>query len=102
MGPHAKSPADPANPPVASGITAQLYGGGSETRIAQEFILGIGGWRLLKKLGIAPEVCHLNEGHAAFAVLERAADFMEITGCTFEVALQTTRAGSGRRVVPAG
>jgi glycogen phosphorylase len=85
---------DPANSPLASGITAQLYGGGSETRIAQEFILGIGGWRLLQSLGLTPEVCHLNEGHAAFLVLERAADFMQTAGCTFQVALQTTRAGN--------
>jgi len=85
---------DPANPPLASGITAQLYGGGPETRIAQEFILGIGGWRLLRELGLMPEVCHLNEGHAAFVVLERAADFMETTGCLFQTALQTTRAGN--------
>ena len=85
---------DPANPPLASGITAQLYGGGPETRIAQEFILGVGGWTLLRHLGLAPEVCHLNEGHAAFVVLERAADFMATTGCTFQVALQTTRVGN--------
>ncbi|EFK06951.1 alpha-glucan phosphorylase [delta proteobacterium NaphS2] len=85
---------DPANPPLASGITAQLYGGGPETRIAQEFILGVGGWGLLRHLGLAPEVCHLNEGHAAFVVLERAADFMETTGCPFQVALQATRAGN--------
>jgi starch phosphorylase len=43
-------------------------------------LLGIGGWRLLAALGIQPEVCHLNEGHAAFAVLERARSFMQETG----------------------
>lgn len=85
---------DPANPPLASSITAQLYGGGSETRIAQEFILGIGGWRLLQKLDINPEVCHLNEGHAAFVVLERAANFMKSAKCSFQQALLTTRAGN--------
>ncbi len=85
---------DPANAPTMCGVTAQLYGGGPETRIAQEFILGIGGWRLLRLLDISPEVCHLNEGHAAFAVLERAADFMQTDDCTFDVALQTTRAGN--------
>ena len=85
---------DPANPPLESGLTAQLYGGGPETRIAQEFILGIGGWRLLQLLGLQPEVCHLNEGHAAFVILERAADFMEAAGCRFPVALQATRAGN--------
>jgi starch phosphorylase len=85
---------DPANPPVASGITAQLYGGGPETRIAQEFILGIGGWRLLRNLGLNPEVCHLNEGHAAFVILERAAEFMQIANCSFQIALQATRVGN--------
>jgi glycogen phosphorylase len=58
-------------------VTAELYGGGPEMRLSQEVVLGIGGWRLLRVLGIQPEVCHLNEGHAAFATLERAASFME-------------------------
>jgi starch phosphorylase len=68
---------DPANPPTYRGITSELYGGGPEVRIAQEMVLGIGGWRLLRALGKQSEICHLNEGHAAFAVLERARDFME-------------------------
>ena len=85
---------DPENPPIVRGITNELYGGGLEMRIAQEIVLGIGGWRLLKTLGLNPEVCHLNEGHAAFAVLERAAAFMQATGQPFEVALQATRAGN--------
>ena len=62
-------------------------------RLKQELVLGIGGWRLLAGLGLQPEVCHLNEGHAAFAVLERARSFMEETGQPFEVALAVTRAG---------
>jgi starch phosphorylase len=57
-------------------------------------LLGIGGWRLLRALGIQPEICHLNEGHAAFAVLERARNFMEETGQPFEVALAVTRVGN--------
>jgi starch phosphorylase len=57
-------------------------------------VLGIGGWRLLEALGIKPAVCHLNEGHAAFAVLERARSFMEETRQPFEVALAVTRAGN--------
>jgi starch phosphorylase len=57
-------------------------------------LLGIGGWRLLRALGLRPEVCHLNEGHAAFAVLERARNFMEETGQPFEEALAVTRAGN--------
>ena len=85
---------DPANPPIVRGITNELYGGGPEMRIKQELLLGIAGWRMLRALGIDPEVCHLNEGHAAFAVLERALDFMKSTGQPFEVALQITRAGN--------
>jgi starch phosphorylase len=85
---------DPANFPAHRGITSELYGGGPELRLKQELVLGIGGWRLLKAIGSRPEVCHLNEGHAAFAVLERARDFMEETGQSFESALATTRAGN--------
>jgi starch phosphorylase len=85
---------DAANFPAHRGITSELYGGGLELRIKQELVLGIGGWRLLKALGVRPEVCHLNEGHAAFAVLERASTFMEETGQPFDVALAATRAGN--------
>ncbi len=85
---------DPANPPAHRGITSELYGGGPELRLNQELILGIGGWRLLGALGIRPEVCHLNEGHAAFAVLERARTFMQESGQPFDVALAVTRAGN--------
>lgn len=85
---------DPANFPARRGITSELYGGGPELRLNQELVLGIGGWRLLTALGLKPEVCHLNEGHAAFAVLERARTFMEETGQPFEVALAATRAGN--------
>jgi starch phosphorylase len=85
---------DAANFPVHRGITSELYGGGPELRLKQELLLGIGGWRLLGALGIQPEVCHLNEGHAAFAVLERARSFMQETAQPFEVALAVTRAGN--------
>jgi starch phosphorylase len=85
---------DAANYPAHRGITSELYGGGPELRLKQELLLGIGGWRLLRELDIQPEVCHLNEGHAAFAVLERALSFMEETGQPFEVALAVTRAGN--------
>ncbi len=85
---------DMANPPIHRGITSELYGGGTETRIKQELLLGIGGWRLLHSLGIRPEVCHLNEGHAAFAVLERAYHCMQDTGQSFDVALAITRGGN--------
>ena len=85
---------DAANFPAHRGITSELYGGGPELRLKQELLLGIGGWRLLAALGIQPEVCHLNEGHAAFAVLERARSFMQETGQPFDVALAVTRAGN--------
>jgi starch phosphorylase len=85
---------DAANYPVHRGITSELYGGGQELRLKQEMLLGIGGWRLLRALGIQPEVCHLNEGHAAFAVLERARSFMDENGQPFEAALAATRAGN--------
>ncbi|WP_291125200.1 alpha-glucan family phosphorylase [Flavobacterium sp. UBA6031] len=85
---------DAANFPVHRCITSELYGGGTELRLKQEIVLGIGGWRLLQALGIQPEVCHLNEGHAAFAILERAYSFMTETGQSFDVALAATRAGN--------
>ncbi|QDV26456.1 alpha-glucan family phosphorylase [Aureliella helgolandensis] len=96
---------DAANFPAQRGFTSELYGGGPELRLKQELILGIGGWRLLTELGITPEVCHLNEGHAAFAVLERARGFMETSGQPFDVALAVTRAGNlftTHTAVPAG
>jgi starch phosphorylase len=96
---------DTANLPVHRGITSELYGGGPELRLKQELALGIGGWRLIEALGLHPEVCHLNEGHAAFAVLERARAFMEASGQPFEVALAATRAGNlftTHTAVPAG
>ena len=63
---------DPLNSPADRGITAKLYGGGSEMRLMQEIVLGVAGWRVIEALHPETEVCHLNEGHAAFAVLERA------------------------------
>jgi starch phosphorylase len=85
---------DPLNAPADRGITGKLYGGGPEVRLMQEIVLGIGGWRLLETLGIAPGVCHLNEGHAAFAILERARSAMGTSGMSFWEALWTTRAGN--------
>jgi starch phosphorylase len=85
---------DAANYPAHRGITSELYGGGPELRLKQELLLGIGGWRLLGALGMQPEVCHLNEGHAAFAVLERARSFMQESSQPFDVALSATRAGN--------
>jgi len=76
------------NIPEYRDITDQLYGGTRETRIQQEFILGIGGIRALKAIGIEPEVLHLNEGHAAFALLERIRLFMKKYNIDFRSAKQ--------------
>jgi starch phosphorylase len=85
---------DPANLPAHRGITSELYGAGTELRLNQELLLGICGWRLLDALGLACDICHLNEGHAAFVVLERARSFMRATGKDFATALAVTRAGN--------
>ena len=85
---------DAANYPPYRGITSELYGGAPDLRLMQELVLGIGGWRLLAALGIQAEVCHLNEGHAALAVLERARSFMQANKQPFDVALAVTRAGN--------
>ena len=85
---------DPLNDPGDRGITSELYGGGHEMRLQQEMVLGIGGWRLLETLGIDCPVCHLNEGHAAFAILERCRFFMQQHKTGFHHALRATRAGN--------
>jgi starch phosphorylase len=85
---------DPANDPSDRGITAQLYEADPEVRWQQEVALGIGGWRLLRELGLDPDVCHLNEGHAALAVLERARWIAQEHDVSFEVALTVARAGT--------
>jgi starch phosphorylase len=96
---------DAVNYPPLRGITSELYGGDSEMRLKQEIVLGMGGWMLLDALGIHPEVCHLNEGHAAFAILERAKCAMKTLGLPFHAALAATRAGNlftTHTAVPAG
>src|ERR1700686_3374384 len=85
---------DPANVPADRGITSELYGGGPEVRLKQELVLGIGGWRLLRAMGVDAEVCHLNEGHAAFAGIERARSYMIDQRLPFDLALTVTRAGN--------
>ena len=85
---------DPLNDPADRGITSELYGGSQALRLQQEMVLGIAGHRLLSALGLAPDVCHLNEGHAALTVLERARAFMEAQGTDFDTALTATRAGN--------
>jgi starch phosphorylase len=96
---------DPANAPADQHITSELYGGDQEMRLRQEIALGIGGWRLLTALGLKPEVCHLNEGHAGLALLERAREFMAAARQPFAVSLAATRVGNlftSHTAVPAG
>ena len=86
-------------------ITHQLYGGDWENRLKQEYMLGIGGIYLLKKLGIKKEVYHCNEGHAALINLQRMVDFIKEDGLNFTQALEASRASSLYTVhtpVPAG
>src|SRR2546425_597550 len=78
------------NAPWDRELSARLYGGDRETRIQQEIILGIGGVRALKSLGSDPGVFHLNEGHAAFVILQRIRDLVE-HGSTFDQALEEVR-----------
>ena len=96
---------DPFNAPADRGLTSTLYGGSSEVRLLQEIILGVAGWQLLEELDLGIEVCHLNEGHAAFVVIERARHYMERHHVTFREALWATRAGNiftTHTAVPAG
>src|SRR5690554_2138094 len=96
---------DLANHPSQREITGELYGGGSESRLQQEIVLGIGGWRLLMELGLNPEICHLNEGHSAFALLERARYLMKESHLSFEEAFAINRPGNlftTHTAVPAG
>lgn len=78
------------NAPWDRELSARLYGGDRETRVQQEIILGIGGVRALKAMGASPAVWHLNEGHAAFVVLQRIRDLIE-HGVAFDAALQEVR-----------
>ena len=82
----------PENNDVDRLITGHLYGGGTETRVVQEQILGIGGVRLLRALGIRPDVFHLNEGHSAFLSLELATEYLrENTNADFHRAAAAVR-----------
>jgi len=75
------------NAPEDRQLTSRLYGGDLRIRIRQELLLGVGGLRALKALGISPGVLHLNEGHSAFAVLEAVRMRMEEEGISFEAAI---------------
>ena len=81
----------PGNPEWARALTARLYGGDRETRIGQELVLGVGGIRALSALGFEPTVFHLNEGHAAFAGLERMRVLVEERGASFDEAVEDVR-----------
>jgi len=80
------------NSEEAKRITSELYGGDREMRIRQEIILGIGGVRMLRAMGLEPDVYHMNEGHSAFAVFERIRELREDKGLTFNGALEFVRA----------
>ncbi|WP_162601796.1 alpha-glucan family phosphorylase [Occallatibacter savannae] len=74
------------NEPQDRDLTSRLYGGDNRTRIRQELLLGVGGYRVLRAMGITPGVLHLNEGHSGFAVLEAIRDRMQEEGVDFTVA----------------
>jgi starch phosphorylase len=76
------------NAPEDRELTSQLYGGDRRVRIRQELLLGVGGFRALRAMGITPGVLHLNEGHSAFAVLEAIRTRMEEEGLSFDQAAQ--------------
>lgn len=86
-------------------VTDRLYGGTVDTRVMQEMMLGIGGIRALQAIGIDPAVCHINEGHAAFSLLELSRQFMDRFAVTFREAWQITQQSSvftTHTPVPAG
>jgi starch phosphorylase len=94
----------PDNEERDRGITHRLYGGDKETRIQQEIVLGIGGTRALQLLGLKPSAWHINEGHAAFQILERCR-FARQDGLDFDSALELVAGGTlftTHTPVPAG
>ncbi len=95
----------PENTPEFRLITARLYGGNLEMRLWQEILLGIGGVKALKTLGLDPQIIHMNEGHSAFAGLERIRVLMKDHNLPFEAALEVSASGSiftTHTPVPAG
>ncbi|MBU1903683.1 MAG: alpha-glucan family phosphorylase, partial [Proteobacteria bacterium] len=94
-----------ANPPHLRGTTGQLYGGDREMRLKQEIVLGIGGVRALKALGLEPAVIHMNEGHSAFSALERIRILIKENGLSFDQAREVVLASTvftTHTPVPAG
>ena len=95
----------PDNDEGNQGLTRKLYPSEREWRLRQEILLGMGGWKLLRKLGREPEVCHLNEGHSAFLLLERLLELVEEKGLTYDQAAVVVRGSSlftTHTPVPAG
>ncbi len=98
------------NPAALRDVTDRLYGGGSDHRLLQELLLGVGGIRAIRSYcaitgHLAPEVFHTNEGHAGFLGVERIREFIEADGLDFAGALEKTRAGTvftTHTPVPAG
>jgi starch phosphorylase len=93
------------NAPADREITSRLYGGGTEMRIKQEIVLGIGGVRALEAMNVSPTVFHMNEGHSAFLALERARMLLEGSNLTFDEARQqvmATNVFTTHTPVPAG
>ena len=94
-----------ANIPEDRQVTHQLYGGDWENRLKQELLLGFGGVRALRKLGINPTIYHCNEGHAAFIGLERLREYIQQDNLSFPEAMEVVRASSlftTHTPVPAG
>lgn len=85
---------DPRNEPKDRGITSELYSGDPEKRLQQELVLGIGGWRLLQRMSIEPSVVHINEGHCAFALVERIRALCSSSDLSFDAARIALRAGN--------
>lgn len=95
----------PENDAPYRDITDQLYGGNRETRMQQELVLGIGGFKALQALGIEPTVYHINEGHSAFLTLERIRSLVQDEGLSFDEAREVVKASTvftTHTPVPAG
>lgn len=95
----------PQNQPGDRELSARLYGGDQNLRISQEFVLGIGGVRAVRALGLEPAVWHMNEGHSAFLGLERARNYVQDEGLSFAEAQEVVRASTvftTHTPVPAG
>jgi starch phosphorylase len=94
-----------ANAATEQEVSAELYGGDKEMRIRQELLLGVGGYRALRAMGLDPCVCHMNEGHSAFLALERIRSLMEAHQVDFDAARSAAEAGNAfttHTPVPAG